>query len=72
MRRNGFSSDEITAVRQVFRETLWKPCPRDEQLARLDEIGADFPAVAEIAEFIRGTKRSITPGAWRGRSAHAD
>lgn len=68
MRRNGFARDEITAVRKAFRECFWKPMTKDEQLGRLDELGAQFPAVQEMADFVREAKRHILPGAGRPRS----
>ncbi|MFT5422698.1 MAG: UDP-N-acetylglucosamine acyltransferase [Phycisphaerales bacterium] len=71
LRRNGIAREEITAVRQAFRECFWKPMMKDEQLARLDELGTEFPCVAEMAEFVRGAKRHILPGSGRPRS-HAD
>lgn len=71
MRRNGIAREEITAVRQAFRECFWKPATKDDQLARLEELGAQFPCVAEMAEFVRGATRHILPGSGRPRT-HAD
>jgi UDP-N-acetylglucosamine acyltransferase len=65
MRRNGVSRDEITEVRRAFRDCFRRPVPADEMQAMLDERGASSPAVAELAEFIRGTKRGICPGMGR-------
>lgn len=65
MRRNGVSREEITEVRRAFRDLFRRPTPKDEMLAQLDERGRGSPAVAEIAEFVRGTRRGICPGMGR-------
>lgn len=65
MRRAGMERDEITAVRRAFREVIRKPVTRAEMQAYLDEEGKRWPAVAEMAEFVRTAKRPICPG--RGR-----
>jgi UDP-N-acetylglucosamine acyltransferase len=65
MRRNGISREEITEVRRAFRDLFRRPTTKDEMLAELDERGKASAAVAEIAEFVRGTKRGICPGMGR-------
>jgi UDP-N-acetylglucosamine acyltransferase len=65
MRRNGISRVEITEVRRAFRDLFRRPTPKDEMLSELDARGRASPAVAEIAEFVRGTKRGICPGMGR-------
>ena len=68
MRRAGMSREDINAVKQAFRRALRPSLPRAEVLAILDELGADSPAVREMAEFVRGSKR-ICPGMSRGARA---
>ena len=65
MRRNGISREEITEVRRAFRDLIRRPIPREEMLSQLEERGRSSPAVAEMAEFVRGTKRGICPGMGR-------
>lgn len=65
MRRNGISREEITEVRRAFRDCFRRPMPADEMQAILDERGARSAAVAEMAEFVRHTKRGICPGMGR-------
>ncbi len=65
MRRNGISRHDITKVRSVFREVLWKQVPATERLEILRERGIDCPPIAEIAEFVANTKRGIVPGLGR-------
>lgn len=62
MRRAGMSSEEIRGTRDAFRNILRVSMPKDEMLARLDEMGERIRAVAEIAEFIRGCTRGICSG----------
>lgn len=62
MRRAGIDRAEITAVRRAFRRCFRAPLPTREMLEALDAEAADSPAIAEIAEFVRGTKRGICPG----------
>lgn len=65
MRRNGVSREEITEVRRAFRDCFRRPMPADEMQGLLDERAASSPAIAEMAEFIRNTKRGICPGMGR-------
>lgn len=65
MRRNGISREEITEVRRAFRDCFRRPVPAHEMQAMLDERACRSPAVAEVAEFVRGTKRGICPGMGR-------
>lgn len=62
MRRNGYSSKEINAVRRAYREYLIKPCLREESLAGLRAGAAECPALEEIAVFIEKSKRGIARG----------
>lgn len=65
MRRAGMDRDEITAVRRAFREVFRKPVTRAEMLAYLDDEGQRWPAVAEMAEFVRTAERPICAGKGR-------
>lgn len=65
MRRAGMGREEITEVRRAFRDLFRRPTPKNEMLAELDARAKACPAVAEIAEFVRGTKRGICPGMGR-------
>lgn len=62
LRRSGVPREQITVLRRVFREALWRVIRKDEMLRILDERAQGCPPVAEIAEFVRGTRRSICPG----------
>lgn len=61
MRRSGMSRTEIDAVRRAYREVFRNNPGRHELLEMLDERAQTSEAVAEMAAFVRGTKRSITP-----------
>lgn len=62
LRRAGLDRTEITSVRRAFRDCFRRPVPTDEMLEMLDRLGEASPAVAEMAEFVRGTSRGICPG----------
>lgn len=65
MRRAGMDRAEITAARRAFREAFRTTIPRSEMVAILDEIAREAPCVAEMAEFVRTTRRGIAPGTIR-------
>ncbi|MFK7883438.1 MAG: acyl-ACP--UDP-N-acetylglucosamine O-acyltransferase [Phycisphaerales bacterium] len=70
MRRSGMPRSEIDAVKSAYREVFSKNPGRKEMLDMLDERGQNSPAVAEMATFVRGSKRSLTPvGGRRYRNA---
>jgi UDP-N-acetylglucosamine acyltransferase len=62
LRRAGMPREHITELRRAFRDVLRKPTPREEAVGILRERGRTCPPVAELAEFIAGSKRGITPG----------
>lgn len=59
LRRNGFSSETITAIRAAFREVLRKNLPRKEMISELEARADGYPEIAEIAEFVRTARRPI-------------
>ncbi len=65
MRRAGIPRHEITEVRRAFRDVFRAPVPHDEALDILRERATSSPAVAELADFVAGTKRGICPGMGR-------
>ncbi|MFG0244072.1 MAG: acyl-ACP--UDP-N-acetylglucosamine O-acyltransferase [Phycisphaerales bacterium JB054] len=62
MRRAGMDRAEISAVRKAFRECFRAPVPTGEMVEILEAGAADSPALAEMAAFVRETKRGICPG----------
>lgn len=65
LRRSGMPREQVTQVRRAYREALRPVLQRDEMVAILEELGRDCPPVMEMAEFVRGTTRSIAPGTGR-------
>lgn len=61
MRRSGMPADEINAIKRAYREVFRANPNRTELLEMLDERGKDSPCVAEMAAFVRASKRSICP-----------
>lgn len=59
LRRAGIPRDQITIIRQAFREVLKPVVPRAEALQRLEELGRSCPPVLDIHRFITESKRSI-------------
>jgi len=66
MRRLGISREEITRVREAFRQ-VFRPgdLSKEEMIERLEELGKGSPAVLEMAAFVRESKRAICPGPGR-------
>lgn len=65
MRRNGVSREDITKVRAVFREVFWRQVPSAERREILAERAVGCDPIAEMAEFVAGSKRGIVPGLGR-------
>ncbi len=59
MRRSGMERQHITRVRQAVGETLLKPLPNAEIIARLDALSEGCPPVQELADFVRNHKRPL-------------
>lgn len=68
LRRSGMPQDEINAVKRAFGQVFRANPPRAELLGMLDERGETSAAVAEMAAFVRASKRSICPVG--GRRTH--
>jgi UDP-N-acetylglucosamine acyltransferase len=68
LRRAGMPREQITAIRAAFRDVFRPILTRPEMVEILEERGRECPPVAEMAEFVRTTKRGICR-AMRRRSA---
>ncbi|MBL8764347.1 MAG: acyl-ACP--UDP-N-acetylglucosamine O-acyltransferase [Phycisphaerae bacterium] len=62
MRRNGVPRDQITELRKAFRDVLRRPMPRSRMVRMLEKRGASCPVIAEVAEFVKSSKRGVAPG----------
>lgn len=64
LRRGGFAREEITAVRRAFRKVLRVPTlTKQEMVAELERLGAESPAVREMAAFVaEPNRRAVCPG----------
>jgi len=71
LRRNGFSREQITALRHAYRDTLRQNLPRSESIAILRERAALCPPAGEIADFLATAKRAIARH-YVGSSAESD
>lgn len=56
LRRNGFAAAEIAALKEAYR-LLYRRTPLDEALAAMRATGN--PVVAELADFIAGSRRGF-------------
>jgi len=65
LRRTGVAREHIRKVLWAFVQAFRPSLPRPEVQAILDEMGKDCPPVAEMAEFVRTSKRPISPGVGR-------
>lgn len=65
LRRNGFSHEHISALRDAFREFLRVSVPKEEMVRVLSERGRDCPPLLELGEFVRTAKRPLCAGTGR-------
>ena len=66
MRRAGIPLPEISAVRKAFRFIYFDKLPVSAAVLKMEAQLGDVPAVREVIEFIRASKRGIAgPGAFR-------
>ena len=66
MRRAGIAHAEIQAVRRVYKLICRSGLTISVAVARAEVADGHYPAVRELLEFIRGTKRGIVTGQARG------
>jgi UDP-N-acetylglucosamine acyltransferase len=62
MRRAGCSREEITAVREAYKLINKAGLPIREAVDRIAAESGHLPAVRELVEFVRASKRGITTG----------
>lgn len=65
LRRNGFSQEQRTAVKRVYRDIFDPSFHLKDAVRRIEETSPGDPHILEILEFMRCTKRGITP--WGSR-----
>jgi len=59
LRRRGFSTDAITAIRRAYRLLYLAGNKLDEAVAAMRAIAVDHPEVGALAEFVANSSRSI-------------
>lgn len=59
MKRRGFESDEIMAVRRAYKAFYRKSLGVDEAIELLAEDAAKFPAVQLMIDFVKSSERGI-------------
>jgi UDP-N-acetylglucosamine acyltransferase len=64
LRRAGLGAADLRALKEAYRLLLRSGLPREEALAALDRVG--HPLAAEMAAFVRGSRRGITAAARGG------
>ncbi len=65
LKRNGFSAEDIMTLRRAFRRMFRQPSSQERMLEELDEGAKACAPLAELADFVRQSKRGICPGAGR-------
>ncbi len=70
LRRKGFSQEDRLQVKRAYREIFASSSIDREALSRLEQNDANGEYMTEILEFIRNSKRGITP--WGERRNHDD
>ncbi len=71
LRRAGMPREHITALRAVFRDVFRPTLTRGEMQEILDQRGRDCPPIAEMAEFVRASKRGVCRAMRRAEVADA-
>lgn len=71
MRRAGIPNEEIQAVRKAFRLIYLERLPITAALDKLDREMGRLPAIRELVDFIRSSKRGIC-GCYRAEERHDD
>jgi UDP-N-acetylglucosamine acyltransferase len=66
MRRAGYSGDDVAVVKRAFRALFWRAEVMHVRVEKTRAAFGEHPLVAEILEFMRGTKRGVLMA--RGRS----
>jgi len=59
LRRQGFTRDEVVALRQAYRVVYRSSLRLQEALQKVEEIARDRPVVSRLADFIRQSQRGI-------------
>ncbi len=59
LKRNGFSEETISALKQAFRILFRSDLPRAEALAKVEAEVPALPEVRNIVEFVRSSKRGV-------------
>ena len=59
MKRRGFESDEIMAVRRAYKAFYRKSLGVDEAIESLSEDAAKYPAVQTMIDFVKSSERGI-------------
>lgn len=59
LRRRGFSAETIAAIKRAYRALYLAQLKRDEALARIQALAAEFPEVAAFSAFVADSHRSI-------------
>ncbi len=72
LRRNGVPARDITLLRHAFRKVFRVVMPRKEMVATLEELGKECSYVMEMAEFVRGAKRTVATMVPRGAHGNSD
>lgn len=71
MRRAGLANEEIQAVRRAFRMIYLERKPIAAVMNILDREMGQIPAIRELVDFVRSSKRGIC-GYYRAEERHAD
>ena len=59
MKRRGFESDEIMAVRRAYKAFYRKSLGAEEAIESLSEDAAKYPAVKLMVDFVKNSERGI-------------
>jgi UDP-N-acetylglucosamine acyltransferase len=61
LRRNGFSREAIFALKKAYQQLFRSETVREKALVQVEEELGEFPEVTRFLEFIKSSKRGVTP-----------
>ncbi|MFW5487419.1 MAG: acyl-ACP--UDP-N-acetylglucosamine O-acyltransferase [Desulfovibrio sp.] len=69
LRRNGFSRDAISALKKAYQQLFRSETVREQALVQVEQEFGSVPEVMHFIEFIKASKRGVTPHKDNGEEA---
>ncbi len=66
LRRQGFTIETVTALRNAYRKIWRSDIPRQEALDEVEQESGSLPEVKKLLDFVRGSERGVASAAKNG------